>query len=326
MKVRKIVAGLAAVSMLAAFSAQAVIAADTVSIKAGEASANAGEKFTLDVSLEGVPAAGISSMEFAVTYDPAIVTVTSVTPGKIAQNGVETVEKFDGVNAFEAAYDTAGLVTITYSTGLSDAKYCITESGVYATISGTVAATAKDGDYSDIKITAIARETVEGKGDTNKEIKAGYIAADGTVTKYATSVTNGKVTVGTATTPSEEPSDTPSEQPSDKPTDAPSEQPSDTPTEQPSDKPTDAPSDQPTDTPVKPGDGKTMYGDANCDGNVDIMDVIATNKYLLGAGTLTDQGKINADVDLQNGVDTTDSLNILKCVVELIDQSSFPIK
>ena len=143
MKVRKIVAGLAAVSMLAAFSAQAVIAADTVSIKAGEASANAGEKFTLDVSLEGVPAAGISSMEFAVTYDPAIVTVTSVTPGKIAQNGVETAEKFDGVNAFEAAYDTAGLVTITYSTGLSDAKYCITESGVYATISGTVAATAK---------------------------------------------------------------------------------------------------------------------------------------------------------------------------------------
>ncbi len=318
MKVRKIVAGLAAVSMLAAFSAQAVIAADTVSIKAGEASANAGEKFTLDVSLEGVPAAGISSMEFAVTYDPAIVTVTSVTPGKIADNGVESAEKFDGVKAFEAAYDTAGLVTITYSTGLSDAKYCITESGVYATISGTVAATAKDGDYSDIKITAIARETVEGKGDTNKEIKAGYIAADGTVTKYATSVTNGKVTVGTATTPSEEPSDTPSEEPSD----TPSEQPSDTPSEQPS----DTPSDQPTDTPVKPGDGETMYGDANCDGNVDIMDVIATNKQLLGTGSLSEQGKINADVDLQNGVDTTDSLNILKCVVELIDQSSFPIK
>ena len=314
MKVRKIVAGLAAVSMLAAFSAQAVIAADTVSIKAGEASANAGEKFTLDVSLEGVPAAGISSMEFAVTYDPAIVTVTSVTPGKIADNGVESAEKFDGVKAFEAAYDTAGLVTITYSTGLSDAKYCITESGVYATISGTVAATAKDGDYSDIKITAIARETVEGKGDTNKEIKAGYIAADGTVTKYATSVTNGKVTVGTATTPSEEPSDTPSEQPSD------------TPSEQPSDKPTDAPSDQPTDTPAKPDDGKTMYGDANCDGNVDIMDVIATNRFLLGTGKLTDQGKINADVDLKDGIDTTDSLNILKCVVELIEQSSFPIK
>jgi len=322
MKVRKIVAGLAAVSMLAAFSAQAVIAADTVSIKAGEASANAGEKFTLDVSLEGVPAVGISSMEFAVTYDPAIVTVTSVTPGKIADNGVESAEKFDGVKAFEAAYDTAGLVTITYSTGLSDAKYCITESGVYATISGTVAATAKDGDYSDIKITAIARETVEGKGDTNKEIKAGYIAADGTVTKYATSVTNGKVTVGTATTPSEEPSDTPSEEPSD----TPSEQPSDKPTDAPSEQPSDTPSDQPTDTPVKPGDGKTMYGDANCDGNVDIMDVIATNKQLLGTGSLTEQGKINADVDLQNGVDTTDSLNILKCVVELIEQSSFPIK
>ena len=48
MKVRKIVAGLAAVSMLAAFSAEAVFAADTCTIKAGTATAKAGEEFTLE--------------------------------------------------------------------------------------------------------------------------------------------------------------------------------------------------------------------------------------------------------------------------------------
>ena len=44
--------------------------------------------------------------------------------------------------------------------------------------------------------------------------------------------------------------------------------------------------------------------------SVDGMDVIALNKYLLGADTLSDDGKANADVDLNKELDTTDSLNI----------------
>lgn len=79
--------------------------------------------------------------------------------------------------------------------------------------------------------------------------------------------------------------------------------------------------------PTTPSDpGKVLWGDANVDGEVDILDVIATNKYLLGSGTLTDQGKINADVDQANGVDTTDSLNILKLVVKMLTQADMPIK
>lgn len=69
-----------------------------------------------------------------------------------------------------------------------------------------------------------------------------------------------------------------------------------------------------------------VYGDVNEDGSVDIMDVITLNKFLLGAGALSDQGKANADVDVNNTVDTTDSLNILKCVVEIISAADFPIK
>ena len=77
--------------------------------------------------------------------------------------------------------------------------------------------------------------------------------------------------------------------------------------------------------PEKP-DNSPLYGDANCDGEVDIMDVIALNKYLLGSGALSAQGKLNADVDANDSIDTTDSLNILKCVVSLIEHSKFPLK
>lgn len=62
----------------------------------------------------------------------------------------------------------------------------------------------------------------------------------------------------------------------------------------------------------------TLYGDTNCDGEVDILDVITLNKYLLGTGELSDAGKRNADVDRSNVMDATDSLNILKCVVEML--------
>ena len=61
-------------------------------------------------------------------------------------------------------------------------------------------------------------------------------------------------------------------------------------------------------------------GDVNQDNAVDIMDVIALNKFLLGSGSLDDQGQKNADVDLNEQLDSTDSLNILKKVVEIIDK------
>ena len=79
-----------------------------------------------------------------------------------------------------------------------------------------------------------------------------------------------------------------------------------------------------------PGTGvaasETLYGDVNVDGSVDILDVMLINKYLLGTAELSEQGKKNADVDDNKVIDTNDSLNILKCVKELIEQSEFPIK
>ena len=79
----------------------------------------------------------------------------------------------------------------------------------------------------------------------------------------------------------------------------------------------------PTDSEAQPPVGDVLYGDCDVDGDVDIMDVIAINKAILGATTLSAQGKINADVDINNEIDTTDALNILKKVVKLVE---LPVK
>lgn len=277
MKVRKMVAGLAAVSMLAAFSAQAVLAADGVTISAENVKAKAGADFTLNVELGDVPAAGISVMEFAVTYDPAIVTVTGVTAGKITENGVDAAEKLDGAPAFGAEYATAGLVTFTYSTAMTDASYFITDGGVFATISGKVADGAKVGDSTKVEIVAIDRAVTEGSSDKNKDIKAGYIDAEGNATKYTISVTNGSVTVV-------------------------------------------GDDDQPTET--KPSDSQggdePLYGDTDCNGTVNLVDVVLLNKNLMVGTPITPQGVKNGDVDRDGALSAIDSLNILKACIDLV--------
>lgn len=75
----------------------------------------------------------------------------------------------------------------------------------------------------------------------------------------------------------------------------------------------------PTDAPTEP-DGSVRYGDVNEDGEVDILDVILVNKYLLGSAALTETQKVNGDVNLDSEVDSTDSLNILKYVVKLLQK------
>lgn len=58
-----------------------------------------------------------------------------------------------------------------------------------------------------------------------------------------------------------------------------------------------------------------VTGDITEDDEVDIMDAIALNKYLLGSNKLSWYGSLTADVDKNTVLDSTDSLMILKEVV-----------
>ena len=66
-----------------------------------------------------------------------------------------------------------------------------------------------------------------------------------------------------------------------------------------------------------PAANEPKRGDVTGDDSVDIMDVITINQYLLGSCTLNADSKAAADVDGSGEIDSTDSLMILKEVVEV---------
>ncbi len=185
------------------------------------------------------------------------------------------------------------------------------------------------GDYvlhTDTSKLASYFETYGGTMDETKVVN-GTTSADGTPVQPSETPSEDPTEAPTQVPsenptdkPSENPTDKPSENPTDKPSENPTDKPSENPTDKPSENPTDKPSEQPSETPV----AMTKCGDVNGDDAIDIMDVIALNKYILGSMKLDDQAKANADADGNGTLDSTDSLNILKYVVELITE--LPVK
>ncbi|MBR2913366.1 MAG: dockerin type I repeat-containing protein, partial [Oscillospiraceae bacterium] len=94
-------------------------------------------------------------------------------------------------------------------------------------------------------------------------------------------------------------------------------------TEPPTTKPTE-PTTKPTTKPTNSDNTKVLYGDADCSGVVDILDVIVLNRNLLGSGELSEAGQKNADVDLDGKPSAADALNIMKYLVKLIGK--LPVK
>jgi hypothetical protein len=71
---------------------------------------------------------------------------------------------------------------------------------------------------------------------------------------------------------------------------------------------------------------RTMWGDANVDKTVDLMDIIVVNKYLLGLTKLEGSGEKNADVNDNGKVESDDGLNVMKLAFEILKQSDCPVK
>jgi hypothetical protein len=277
MRVRKIAAALAAVSMLTTIAAQNVFAADTVTVSGEKVKATAGSDFTMAISLSGVPAAGVNAVEFELTYDSAAIAITGAEAGAIVNTGASAKEGFDGVTVFDADYSVDGTVTVTYGVALDDSTYWVTKDGVFLTLNGKVKDGTKDGTY-DIKFQAIGRETYEGSGKANSDINIGTMSADGTITGYAVKSTNGAVVVG---------------------------------------KDEDTTEQKPTDEAPATG----MKGDADCNGEVDILDVISINKAIMGKENLSEQGLKNIDFNGNSKPDSSESMSVLKLIVGMITEA-----
>ena len=69
-----------------------------------------------------------------------------------------------------------------------------------------------------------------------------------------------------------------------------------------------------------------LWGDANDDGTVDISDVVLMNRVYVGVDEISKKGLANADVDQSGKIELADSMNILRLLVHLLEESDFPIK
>ena len=68
----------------------------------------------------------------------------------------------------------------------------------------------------------------------------------------------------------------------------------------------------------------TLYGDANCDGVVNNADVEYIQKYVLQVYELTEQGRLNADVNLDEKVDSIDALILLRHLENIVGYETLP--
>nr|AEV59433.1 scaffoldin C [Ruminococcus flavefaciens] len=288
MKTKKVVVGaLAAMLSLSVCSLAPVVAAgETVQISVGKTNAEAGAEFSVDVSLADIPSSGIQALDFAVTYDSKVLTITSAEQGTLINKSAETADKSAALSPlFESSINSKeGFVSMIWSTSTDDASYWLKGDGVFCTIKGTVASGAASGAVADLKIVPIDRETYAGSGSPNGDIGCGY-EKDGKPVKLATSVDNGSVTVGKVVTTTT--------------------------------------TTKPAEDIVRGDancDGTVDMGDA-----VLIMQSLANpNKYGLSGSDskhITEQGKLNGDVDDEvKGLTSNDALKIQKYLLKSIKE------
>jgi len=275
MKTKRVVIGTMAAAMLSLSVCASPItfaAGETVQISVGSATVEAGGTFTVDVSMSGIPAAGIQACDFAVEYDKALLTDITVTAGALTKTGADEKDPSASmIPLFDSEiHSEEGTIELLWSTNLEDSTYWLNDEGVFCTISGKVSNSVKAGDVIDLTVAPIERETYPGSGVMNTEINVGYLKGTDSV-KYTASAVNGKLTVkGNETT----------------------------------------------------GSGEAgLKGDANCDGQVLVNDVVLVMAYCTNADTaqLSAQGALNADVyQTGDGIGVTDAAEIQKYLVKLI--------
>lgn len=286
MKAKRTIAGVVALAVLASsVASMTALAASTVTLSASTDTVEAGDDFSIDVSLSDIPSTKINVLDFAVTYDSSVLTVSDVTIGDSADTDTSGDSTADDAPVFSySIHEDEGEIAISWTTGLSDDAW-ISEDGVIFTITGTVSDDAEDGEYP-IEFAAISRETYEGSGEDNEDIVIGYIDGSDYAT-YTVETEAGAVIVGASdveTEPEEEDEDPFS------------------PTEE-----------------TEEDDFDGLYGDVNVDGTVNLADSVLLAQYLSDVADVTDQGVDNGDVDKSGTTDATDASYLLQYQVGTID-------
>lgn len=190
----KLISGIIAAAMaVTSMSAATAFAAD-VAVKVGTDTKNPGEEFSVTVDLSGVPSSGLSSIDFAVSYDASLIDITDVSLGTIGNTGAAAQEGAELGDTVFSWYKGDGEIEIIWATGLTDANYWVKKDGTFATITGTVKSDAAKGSKADLKVKAVNREQYPG-GPANTDILFSALGETAT-TDYTAAPTDGAVIIG----------------------------------------------------------------------------------------------------------------------------------
>nr|AEV58656.1 scaffoldin C [Ruminococcus flavefaciens] len=204
MKTKKIVIGAMAAAMLSLSVcpiAPAVAADETVQISVSKTTAEAGGEFKVDVSLADIPTTGLQCCNFAIKYDPKVLTIKDITAGTLA--GTVSGDASSSMLPNFNNYSQEGLISVMWSTSVDDASKWLKGEGTFCTITGTVAAGTANGTVSEITVLPTSRETYDGSGVMNDAFDCGYLK-DGVKVNFNVKPNAGSVTIGseeTTTTP-----------------------------------------------------------------------------------------------------------------------------
>nr|AEV58686.1 scaffoldin C [Ruminococcus flavefaciens] len=203
MKTKKIVIGaMAAMLSLSVCSIAPAVAADeTVQISVSKTTAEAGGEFKVDVSLADIPTTGLQCCNFAIKYDPKVLTIKDITAGTLA--GTVSGDASSSMLPNFNNYSQEGLISVMWSTSVDDASKWLKGEGTFCTITGTVAAGTANGTVSEITVLPTSRETYDGSGVMNDAFDCGYLK-DGVKVNFNVKPNAGSVTIGseeTTTTP-----------------------------------------------------------------------------------------------------------------------------
>nr|AEV58481.1 scaffoldin C [Ruminococcus flavefaciens] len=204
MKTKKIVIGAMAAAMLSlsvCSIAPAVAADETVQISVSKTTAEAGGEFKVDVSLADIPTTGLQCCNFAIKYDPKVLTIKDITAGTLA--GTVSGDASSSMFLIFNNYSQEGLISVMWSTSVDDASKWLKGEGTFCTITGTVAAGTANGTVSEITVLPTSRETYDGSGVMNDAFDCGYLK-DGVKVNFNVKPNAGSVTIGseeTTTTP-----------------------------------------------------------------------------------------------------------------------------
>lgn len=200
MKTKKIVIGAMAAAMLSlsvCSLAPAFAADETVQVSVSNTSAEAGGKFTVDVSVSDIPDTGLQGCQFSLEFDSSVISVTSVKAGALTENGSTSADPSSSIlpNFNNYVDNEKGVVSIMWSTSLDEPTYWLRGEGVLFTVTGTVAEGTKDGTKSEIKIVPTGRNVTSSSEVINEEVDCGYVK-NGEKVSYGVKLVNGSVTVG----------------------------------------------------------------------------------------------------------------------------------